>query len=32
LTHAAENIGNQPMHLILVELKSGAASRKSARP
>ena len=32
LTHAAENIGNQPMHLILVELKSGAVSRKSARP
>jgi quercetin dioxygenase-like cupin family protein len=32
LTHAAENIGDKPMHLILVELKSGAASGTSARP
>src|SRR5216110_3611996 len=32
LTHAAENIGDKPMHLILVELKSEAASGTSARP
>ena len=27
LTHAAENIGDKPMHFILVELKGGANSR-----
>jgi len=32
LTHAAENIGDKPMHFILVELKGEAASRTSARP
>jgi quercetin dioxygenase-like cupin family protein len=32
LTHAAENIGDKPMHMILVELKSGAATGTSARP
>ena len=32
LTHAAENIGDKPMHLILVELKSGAGSGTSTRP
>src|SRR5213595_874850 len=32
LTHAAENIGDKPMHLILVELKSEAGSATSARP
>jgi quercetin dioxygenase-like cupin family protein len=32
LTHAAENIGDKPMHFILVELKSEAASGTSARP
>jgi quercetin dioxygenase-like cupin family protein len=32
LTHAAENIGDKPMHMILVEIKSGAASGTSARP
>src|SRR5437762_1570403 len=30
LTHAAENIGDKPLHLILVELKGDAS--KSARP
>ena len=30
LTHAAENIGDKPLHIILVELKSDAS--KSARP
>jgi oxalate decarboxylase/phosphoglucose isomerase-like protein (cupin superfamily) len=30
LTHAAENIGDKPLHMILVELKSDAS--KSARP
>src|SRR5438552_9688186 len=30
LTHAAENIGDKPLHLILVELKNDAS--KSARP
>src|SRR5437016_1442361 len=30
ITHAAENIGDKPMHFILVELKGGAS--KSARP
>src|SRR5499427_10475686 len=32
LTHAAENIGDKPMHMILVELKGGAANGTSARP
>jgi quercetin dioxygenase-like cupin family protein len=32
LTHAAENIGDKPMHFILVELKSEAASGTSAHP
>jgi quercetin dioxygenase-like cupin family protein len=32
LTHAAENIGDKPMHFILVELKGDAASGMSARP
>jgi quercetin dioxygenase-like cupin family protein len=32
LTHAAENIGDKPMHFILVELKSEAASGTSVRP
>jgi quercetin dioxygenase-like cupin family protein len=32
LTHAAENIGDKPMHLILVELKSAAGSSASAHP
>jgi beta-alanine degradation protein BauB len=32
LTHAAENIGDKPMHLILVELKSEASSGTSAHP
>jgi quercetin dioxygenase-like cupin family protein len=32
LTHAAENIGDKPMHFILVELKSEATSGTSARP
>ena len=32
LTHAAENIGDKPMHFILVELKGEAASGTSARP
>jgi beta-alanine degradation protein BauB len=31
LTHAAENIGDKPMHLILVELKSEVGSGTSAR-
>ena len=30
LTHAAENIGDKPMHMILVELKSQASSGTSA--
>jgi quercetin dioxygenase-like cupin family protein len=30
LTHAAENIGDKPLHMILVELKGDAS--KSARP
>jgi len=29
LTHAAENIGDKPLHLILVELKDAAAAPKS---
>ena len=32
LTHAAENIGDKPMHFILVELKSVIGSSTSARP
>jgi len=32
LTHAAENIGDKPMHLILVELKGEAGSGASVRP
>ena len=32
LTHAAENIGHKPMHLILVELKSETGSSASAHP
>jgi quercetin dioxygenase-like cupin family protein len=32
LTHAAENIGDKPMHLILVELKTPAGSGTSGRP
>ena len=31
-THAAENIGDQPMHMVLVELKSEAGNGTSARP
>ena len=32
LTHAAENIGDKPMHLILVELKTAAGSGTLGRP
>jgi quercetin dioxygenase-like cupin family protein len=32
LTHAAENIGDKPMHFILVELKSETGRGTSARP
>jgi quercetin dioxygenase-like cupin family protein len=32
LTHAAENIGDKPLHFILVELKGEAAGGTSARP
>ena len=32
LTHAAENIGDKPMHLILVELKSSAGASTSPHP
>src|SRR5438477_10136290 len=32
LTHAAENIGDKPMHMILVELKREAGSGTTARP
>jgi len=32
LTHAAENIGDKSMHMILVELKREAGSGTSARP
>ena len=32
LTHAAENIGEKPMHLILVELKGATASSTAPRP
>ena len=32
LTHAAENIGDKPMHFILVELKSETGSGTSPRP
>ena len=32
LTHAAENIGDKTMHMILVELKGEAGAGKSSRP
>src|SRR5437667_12287604 len=32
VTHAAENIGDKPMHFILVELKKEAGTGTSARP
>src|SRR5438046_8043820 len=32
LTHAAENIGDKPLHMILVELKREAGTGTSARP
>jgi len=32
LTHAAENIGNTSLHMILVELKGGSDAGKSSRP
>jgi quercetin dioxygenase-like cupin family protein len=32
LTHAAENIGDKPMHLILVELKGASASDTAPSP
>ena len=32
LTHAAENIGDKPLHFILVELKGEAGSSTSAHP
>jgi len=32
LTHAAENIGDKPLHLILVELKGEAGNSTPARP
>src|SRR5205809_7227954 len=32
LTHAAENIGDKPLHFILVELKSEAGSGTPAHP
>lgn len=32
LTHAAENIGDKPMHLILVELKGNTANGTAPRP
>jgi len=32
LTHAAENIGDKPLHMILVELKGGSAAGKSSHP
>ena len=32
LTHAAENIGDKPMHFILVELKGAASGSTSPRP
>jgi len=32
LTHAAENIGDKPLHMILVELKGESAADKSPHP
>ena len=32
LTHAAENIGDNPLHLILVELKGDSGGGKASRP
>jgi quercetin dioxygenase-like cupin family protein len=32
LTHAAENIGDKPLHMILVELKSDSGAGKSSQP
>lgn len=32
LTHAAENIGDKPMHMILVELKSDASTSRPPHP
>jgi quercetin dioxygenase-like cupin family protein len=32
LTHAAENIGDKPMHFILVELKGATVSGTASRP
>ena len=32
LTHAAENIGDKPLHMILVELKDESAAGKSPHP
>ena len=32
LTHAAENIGGKPLHMILVELKGESAAGKSPHP
>jgi beta-alanine degradation protein BauB len=32
LTHAAENIGDKPLHMILVELKSETGKAASPRP
>jgi quercetin dioxygenase-like cupin family protein len=32
LTHAAENIGDKPLHMILVELKGDSAAGKSSHP
>ena len=31
LTHAAENIGNKPLHMILVELKGDSGTETSSR-
>ena len=32
LTHAAENIGDKPLHMILVELKGDSGAGKSSHP
>ena len=32
LTHAAENIGDKPLHMILVELKGDSGTGKSSHP
>ena len=32
LTHAAENIGDKPLHMILVELKGDSRGGKTSRP